>query len=216
MSVDLNAVAAATSATDRIVLHNCRLDGAGTEAFGREAIRTVLAAARFAPHGRTVIALHTAALFDNTHRALFADVYGDYVARLWLLAPDSVSDAIPERTATPFDPDLDQRGGGIAFDAADYPDLVADDASHIVHAAMEWLRPIGPAGLTCLRPVILRACSNEHGAAALIAVNALRTDAPGQVRFNVGVLLPKDGEAVTIVDEAGLAAELARESKPEL
>ena len=216
MSVDLQTVAAATSAADRIVLHNCRLAGAGVDVFGRDAVRAMLAAARFSAGARTVIASHVAALFDNTGRALFADVYGDYVARLWLLAPESVGSAAADRTDTPFDPDLDQRGGSIAFDAADYPDLDADDASRIVHAAMDWLRPTGPAGLTRLRPVVLRACSNGHSAAALIAVNGRRTDAPGQVRFNVGVLLHRGSEAITIVDEAGLAAELAREWRPGL
>lgn len=199
------------------VLHNCRLEGAGGEAYGRDPIAAVLAAAGFGEDVATVAAAHGAALFGAEGRALFADLHNGHITRLWLLAPAGF-DAIDrfERTDTPFDTDLDQRGGHLAFEPEDHPELNTADVARVREAALEWLRPSGPHGLERLRPIVIRALSNDSSAAALIAVYGKRSDAPGMARFNVAIHLPRDGEQVTVVDEAGIRYELGRGWNPRM
>lgn len=111
--------------TPPALLHACRLEVGGFDAFGVEAIGDAF---RRDPVDLTdaVVAedaMHLAAIVDG--QALFADLYDGNIGRLWRAgAPAPMA---PEPfVAVPFDPDLTQARGDVMVAASDHPGLAAD------------------------------------------------------------------------------------------
>lgn len=216
----LRGIATGDAAAYRNVLHNCRFEGLGTEGYGTEDIRALLRAA--APMARVTAELGgstTAALFgaDGAGRpaALFADLFEGRAMRLWLLGSRAHEAQPPLRTAVPVDPDLDQRGGRIAFEPADHPDLAGAGAEAVRDAVQPWLDdPAAPATrpLMRARPIVLRALSAGGRAAALVRVEGIVTGR-GRAGF-LAAVMTGDGESTTVIDEAGRAASLAASWAP--
>jgi hypothetical protein len=215
----------------RSVLHNCRFEGAGARAFGREAILEMLRAdAQPAEFPRVLEGSCHAALFAGGARgsvALFADRLEGHITRLWYLAPDPLPKEHAARLDVPFDANFGQLTPRLEFDSRDHPQLASSHGARINALTSALLEPGGAeriplksaARLTRLRPFVLRAFSVGNAAAALVMVVALRNDdQAGLVQFTVAAHLPSDRfeEATVVVDEGQCDAELARSWRPVL
>ena len=214
------------------VLHNCRFEGAGASAYGREAILELFRAKPCAleelhvVRGRRFAALFAGAAKESV--ALFADLYDEHIARLWYLASAPLGSRRPERVDVPFDPAFGPPSTCVGFDPADHPDLAPEHVPRVADAAARLLNAHGvrdaiplrsAARLARLRPIVLRAFSDGETAAVLLQVVALRNDGrPGLVQFPIAACLRSNlsAEATVVVDEAECEAELARDWRPVL
>jgi hypothetical protein len=172
-----------------------------------------------------------AALFARARSesvALFADLYGEHIARLWYLAAAPLALQRPERVDVQFDPTVGQLSTSPGFDPMDHPELAPQHAPRVAEAAARVLNAAGAgdaiplksgARLARLRPFVLRAFSDGETAAVLLQVIALRNDGrPGLVQFPMAAYLHSNlaAEATLVVDEAECDAELGRDWRPVL
>jgi hypothetical protein len=213
------------------ILHNCRFDGAGASAYGREAILELFRNSAQAPdYVQAVQGPRCLALFAlNTigSMALFADTYDERVTRIWHLAPRPFPCQRTQRIDVPFDPTFGALTPRTVFDPTDQPDL---SAAHLPRVQAWGAEPFGPctaAGaalkaltkLSQLRLYVLRAFSAGDVAAVLAIVIAQRNGGtPGLVQFPIAARLPSEqpGDATVVIDEGELEAELARIWRPVL
>jgi len=198
------------------VLHNCWLEGSGADAFGRDSIEALVQTLDLRDPPHDLQSSGSALLVGQRGDALFADIIGGEVKRLWMIAQGEPRARACDRTDVPFDTDLDQRGGTLAFDPADHPDLAPEHAERVRKAGSNWLKASGEQSLRSLRPFVLRAFSDGDTAAALVAVYGLRGDAIGQLRFNIAIVVPPSGEDVEMVDRGGLEDAFERVWSPGL
>lgn len=214
----------------RAVLHNCRFEGAGSSAYGREAVlelfrakKTVLQDLQAVRNGRFAAIF---GLSESGSVALFADLYGEYIARLWYLAAVPLASPRGEHVDVPFDPTFGELAPSVGFDAADHPELASDHAPWAAAAAARLLdagpaedaiSPRSGARLSRPRPFVLRAFSEGATAAVLMRMAALRGDGrPGLVQIPIAMCLPSNrpAEATVVIDEAECDAELSRDWRP--
>jgi len=231
VSASLRDLLAGTADGDRSLLHNCRFEGAGARAFGREAILEILRPET--PSAEFVQVLEgsrNAALFASDARgfvALFADLFDGSITRLWYLAPNALPKERIEQLDVPFDASFGQLIPGLEFDAHDHPELAPSHGARVNALTLSLLEPgradrialKSAARLTRLRPFVLRAFSVGDAAAVLLMVIALRNDGQaGLVQFAIAAHLPSDRleEATMVVDEGQCDAELARSWCPVL
>jgi len=219
-----------TVGASRILLHNCRFEGAGTSLYGAEAILEL-----FRTHPLRLEFLEamqgerTATIFAQDAQgpvALFADLYAGHIARLWYLAPTPLPGDSHERIDVPFDPDFGYLVPSVAFEAADHPELSAAHVTRIAAAAAhlflagesaEPIRSRFAPEITHCRPHVLRAFSQGDAAAALMIVTAYRTsDQPGPVQFSAALRLGDDSfrDLLLVVDDGQCARELERSWRP--
>jgi hypothetical protein len=168
------------------LLHNCRFEGLGIEAYG--------------------IVIETSshmAVFNGDH-ALFADVFNDNIGRLWVLGTDGFGGEEPI-FSVPFDPDLDQGGGDVFFTVADHPDLAANAAPHVEAAGHAIVAETdGPR----TRAFAIRAFGSADEGAVLFAVFRLRLDQEDVAGFHL-MAARWDAEGHHIVRDFGSEATLA-------
>lgn len=201
---------------DAPLLQNCRFEGAGTVAYGRDEIAGLFARSGAADEMQVVGGNGHAAVFAG-ETALVADTHDGWIGRIWYCGASPVGSPRPASVDVPFDPDLDQRGGSVAFDPADHPALAAADVAVVGAFAARYLGARGEAGLARTRPLVLRAFSAPAGAVALLMVQGMAGDGrPRLVRYAVAALLLRDGEPVIVADLAGLADAAARPWTPRL
>lgn len=170
------------------LLPACRLEAFGIELYGEEAI---VQSFRQAPleisAGAQVIRVpgHIA-VFDG-EAALFADLYGEDIARIWRLGPGQPAPAEPA-VGVPFDPDLWQERRELAWRREDHPQL-SDAGGDAVHAigcnlARHWEPGSGPGDYR-VRPFLLRAFDGGEQGAALFAVYRLGPSAQRSAGFSL-------------------------------
>jgi hypothetical protein len=231
VSASLRDLLAGTGGGARSLLHNCRFEGAGASAFGREAILEILRAeARSAEFVQVLEGSCNAALFASDVRgsvALFTDQFEGHITRLWYLAPNPLPKEQAERLDVPHDANIGQLTPRLEFDARDHPQLAPFHEARVNALILPLLEPGGAdriplksaARLTRLRPFVLRAFSAGDAAAVLIMMIALRNDGQaGLVQFAIAAHLPSDRfeDATVVVDEGQCDAELARSWRPVL
>ena len=203
------------------LLQNCRFEGFGGSAYGGETIREA-----FRPHARDgsqvqVVAAHVgAAAFgvdaQGRPAALVADLHQGWVTRLWRLGEARGADPGATFVSVPADLDLDQRGGRLAFSAAEHPELAPAAAAQVSALGDGWLfePPAALAGrLSRVRPIILRAFSQEGRTAVLARFEG--ASGVGLAGAYAAALL-NGPESHTLVDSAGLEATLAAGWTPRL
>ena len=210
----LRAVAGGERPANGALLQNCRMEAFGADFYGEEAI---LEACRAQPCELAATDALTCptqvALFDGD-LALFADVYGDNLGRIWRVGKGRRVEPEPA-LAVPFDPDLSQARGDVQLRAEDHA-FLPGVAAELLRA---WVRVelggIADEGGLRTRAFLLRAFADGDEGAALFAVHHL---GPGPVRtahLHYVAARFRLGEddlsgARLIVDMAGLAA--AREA----
>lgn len=172
------------------MLASCRLQWAGTEVFGEEAI---VEACRDAPVDLgAAVAVETpiGAALVGDDAALIADLYDGRIGRLWRLGAGEPPDA-ERAVAVAFDPDLRQQRGHVYFRAEDHPALPAG-AGGAVLAAGQAL--IDLPGTHRARAFVLRAFADAERAVALFAVHQLSGGVVREGGF---------GHAVALIDQHG-------------
>ena len=113
----------------------------------------------------------------KTDAALFADVYGGRIGRLWRLGEGDAGEC-ERAVSVAFDPDLSQVRGDIAFREEDHPELEPSGMGAIRQAAAVALEPLRAGGALRVRGFVIRALGDDRAAAALIAVYVLWDDTP--------------------------------------
>ncbi len=203
------------------LLHNCRFDGLGGEAYGEEAILAAMRAAPLDVRGADVVACPgSVALFtgnpDGSEAAVFGDLFeGGFIGRIWRLG---AARSLTRETAisVPFDPDLSQSRGAVQFRAKDHPWLAADAGNAVADVAARYAT--GSSDFRT-RVAVVRAFSQGEDVAALFAVQRLTGDMPRRstTSFAAARLTVADGVAVTnriVADLAGDANSAAAPWRP--
>ena len=168
----LSAIARGEAVTD--IAAACRLEQGSVEAFGSEAIRAAFRASPmvFDADSLRVEGRGTIAVFAN-RGALFADLYGDVVGRLWRIGGDAFGLHEPG-VSVAFDPDLAQTCGDVAFRASDHPELDGDAVERVLAGGRE---VVGAIPAFRARAFVVRAFGSADCGAALYAVHRLAPDA---------------------------------------
>ena len=199
------------------LLHTARLEALGREHYGEEAI---LAGFRAAPlsfsDSATLIESADYCVLVGGEAAIFAELAGGHIARLWRLGggePGAAERAI----SVAFDPDLSQTRGAVLFAPADHPALAGDAGERVLQAARNAAEQADPA-LPALRTrvFVVRAYGSAAQGAALFAVYRLS----GAERLTSGFAMAlawwtPDGDGL-VRDVAGEAAVAARAWTPRI
>ncbi len=178
----------------------CRFEQGSVEAYSNEAIR---AAFRTAPltlsdkRERFEAPGHLALL--NGEEAVFADLYGDVVGRLWRVGGPAFALHEPG-VSVAFDPDLAQACGDVAFGASDHPALAPDAAGWVMQGGREI---VDAAPAFRARAFVLRAFGSTTRGAALYAVHRLGPDAVRSGGFSHAAAFWRDGQVEVLRDLGG-------------
>ncbi|MES3020845.1 MAG: hypothetical protein V4857_04590 [Pseudomonadota bacterium] len=170
------------------LLPPCRLEAFGVEVYGEEAIVQSFRNAPLAiPASAQVVAAEGhIAVFEGEH-ALFADLYGEDIARVWRLGPGQPAPAEPA-IGVPFDPDLWQARRDAALRREDHPALSEAGVAAVeeigLDLARKWEAGGGPGDYR-VRPFLLRAFSAGERGAALYAVYRLGPSARRSAGFSL-------------------------------
>lgn len=196
------------------LLPACRLEAFGVEVYGEEAIVQSFRQAPLAigSAAQVIAAPGHIAVFDGGH-ALFADLYGEDIGRIWRLGAGQPAQAEPA-VGVPFDPDLWQARRDLAWRREDHPALTEEGAGAVeaigAGLARNWEPEDGPGDYR-VRPFLLRAFSQGGQGAALFAVYRLGPLAKRSAGFSLAaVTFELAGGALagyaTLRDQAGEAA----------
>ena len=204
----MREIAAGRAPADYGLLQNCRLEGFGIQAFGREPILDLF---RRAPmdlsQAWTVLESPRALLVVDDDRAIFADLHDARVSRLWVLGTEGLATPEPA-VCVARDLDLSQTEAALMFDAFDHPDLDAAGGARLARLAQ-------PSGLTGFglpefsrRTFVVRAFSTADRVAALV-ICAGALDAVERKPFTVNLALLATTDTGresmrVVVDRAGL------------
>ena len=196
MTVETTLRALATGSVDPLhVWGGCRLEHATGDAFGIEAIGAALQRSPVQADGYVECPSQCVLIGDGA--ALFADVIGDVVVRVWRTgSPISLDSEPAVRTA--FDPDLAQARGGIVFDPDDHPDLAEDAYAKIIASGRALLAERDAAFR--VRGFVIRAFGDASAGAALVALVSLgehRARTPGLAR---AIVVWRDDDLQTVID----------------
>ena len=187
------------------LLHACRLEVGGFDAFGIEAIGDAFRRdpVSFDEAEIAEDTMHFAAIIGD--QALFADLYEGNIGRLWRAGRPAPHPPEPFVTV-PFDPDLRQARGDIAFLASDHPQLDANAEATVRDAGLAILAHDPMAWRS--RGFAIRAFGTAARGAALFAVYRMTADrvrasgfghavavwGGGTMRFAVDII-PSPGDA---------------------
>ena len=178
---------------DEALLGNCRLEWAGSEAYGVEAIGELFRGAPLSLNDGRWIEASTSVAWVGTDTALIADLYDSRIGRLWRIGAGSVPDPEPA-VAVAFDPDLRQERGNVLFRIEDHPELDACAASAIETAGAALLERSLAETIHRSRAFVVRAFGGEGGGIALFALHRLGGGAVRTAGF---------GHAVARIDGEG-------------
>ncbi len=169
---------------DRL-LGACRLQWAGAEAFGEEAVLELFRAAPLDLAEAQAVETATGAALVGEEAALVADVYDGRIGRLWRVGAGDAPEAEPF-VAVAFDPDLRQERGHVYLRGEDYPELPVA-AHEAVLAAGHAL--IDVPGAHRARAFAVRAFGDSERTTALFAVHQLSGGRVRQAGFHHAVAL---------------------------
>ena len=170
------------------LLPPCRLEAFGVEAYGEEAIVQSFRRAplEISASAEVIAAEGHIALFEGEN-ALFADLHGEDIARIWRLGPGAPTIGEPA-IGVPFDPDLWQSRRDVALRREDHPALSEDGAAAVEAIgrdfARKWQSGGGPGDYR-VRPFLLRAFSAGERGAALFAIYRLGPMAQRSAGFSL-------------------------------
>ena len=179
------------------LLHACRLEVGGFDAFGIEAIGDAFR--------RDPVSLDSAIIAENAmnfaaivgDQALVADLYDGNIGRLWRAGRDAPHATEPF-VAVPFDPDLRQARGDIEFLASDHPGLAAEAERCVRDAGLAILAHDPMAWRS--RAFAIRAFGTPANGAALFAVYRMTADRVRASGFGHAVAVWEDGNTRIAVD----------------
>ena len=183
-----------------LLLNTCRVEWAGAEAYGEEAIAELFRNEPMAfGDGAVFVRTATGAALVDADQALVADLYGEHVGRLWRIGAGGAPEAEPA-VAVAFDPDLRQHRGDVYVRREDHPELAPDDLDRITKAGQRLVAAIEGEPLHRARAFVVRAFSAD-GAAALYAVHRLSGGATRQAGFGYAVAAWAGDRAALLHDQ---------------
>jgi hypothetical protein len=153
------------------LLHTARLTAFGSEFYGEEAIVEA-----FRPgntelsDAETILASSGHIAVFDTETALFADLHGELIARIWRLGEGQPVARKPALSVA-FDPDLAQARGDVFAQASDHPALEPDAFEQVLLTGRS-IANDDPASYRT-RALCLRAFGSSAEGAALFAVYRL-------------------------------------------
>lgn len=186
------------------LLHTARLAAYGTEFYGEEAI---VEAFRRRPQAIsdavTVLALpgHIATFDSDT--ALFADLHGKTIARIWRLGDGDPAAGEPGISVA-FDPDLAQARGDVFAAATDHSALETGAFGKVIAAGRSIAQ--GDFAAYRSRAFALRAFGSATEGAALFAVYRLAGEHARTSGFSMSAVRWTNGSLTVVRDRAGEAA----------
>lgn len=199
----LRALAAGERVPGGTVLQNARMSAGSRELYGEEEILAFFASHRLGSDLRALTVERLAVLYSD-REALFAELCGAHVARLWRLGPGEPFEAEPA-ISVPSDADLMQACGELLLDPSDHPDLAATDVARLEAAgpdiACAWSGGES-SGLLRARSFCLRAFSAGGKVAGLFSVSIV-AGACTRISGFVHAAAILDGETLVIRDSAG-------------
>jgi len=170
----IEAMAAVASGhVPEALLHSCRLEVGGFDAFGIEAIGDAFRRDPVTLDSAVIAesSMHFAAILGD--QALFADLYGGNIGRLWRAGRAAPHPPEPF-VAVPFDPDLRQARGDIEFLAGDHPQLDIDAEARVREVGRSILAHDPTAWRS--RAFAVRAFGTTDRGAALFSVYRMTAD----------------------------------------
>ena len=179
------------------LLHSCRLEVGGFDAFGVEAISDAFRRDPVPLEDAVVVedAVHFAAITGD--QALFADLYDGHVGRLWR-AGRPAPHAPEPFVAVPFDPDLTQARGDIQFAASDHPNLAPDAGPRVRDSGLAILAHDRFAWRS--RAFCIRAFGEAQHGAALYAVYRMTSERVRSSGFGYAVAVWNGAQVQFAVD----------------
>jgi hypothetical protein len=195
------------------LLHTARLEAFGVEAYGEEAILESLRRKPMqASAGATVIKAPGHLAICDKDTALFADLYGENIARIWRLG-DGRPVAAEPGVSVAFDPDLSQVRGDVFFNRSDHPELAED----CVDAAMaSGHRVLIDVAAYRARAFAIRAFGTARSFAVLFAVYRLSGDGMRTSGFSMAAAVGDLNGVRCITDAVGQAAVEVRPWTPRI
>lgn len=210
----LVALASGSSANNAL-LHSCRLNAFGGEAYGEDAIvesfrRQPIA---FSAKAECIETVDQLALFEGG-TGVFAEFSASGIARLWRVGAATPASLEP-RIDVPFDPCLTQAVSDVAFAASDHYGLTAAAGARVLAIGRSIMRDqSGGAVANRARAFVLRAFGDEHRGAALFAVHRLGGDQVRSAGFGIVAALWSGDTFHSVRDIAGEAAVAAMPWSP--
>jgi hypothetical protein len=195
------------------LLHTARLEAFGVEAYGDEAILESFRREPFAfsKNANVIQALGHIAICDESI-ALFADLYGDNIARIWRLGDGQAAVCEPG-VSVAFDPDLAQARSEVFFKASDHPLLAPECVDAVIASGQRVLSTI-PAYRA--RAFAIRAFGTPPSFAALFAVYRLSGDGVRTSGFSMAAAIGDTHEIRCVADVVGQIAVEARPWTPRI
>ncbi len=196
----LKALALGNRPDGDALLSTCRYECRGGDTIGQEAIWEAMALEPLAgASDAQAIATPMGLALIGSGDALFADLYGDYIGRLWRIGGGSCPGEEPALDV-PFDPDLHQRRGDVLFRGADHPLLDAAGCTAAEAAAHMLLDAARGPGLHRVRLFVLRVVADAGSMAVLASVHRLAGGTARQGGFGFGLVSTGNRGVATIVD----------------
>ena len=156
------------------ILGTCRLESGNVDAFGTEAVTGAFRRAQMDNSGNCamVAAPGHLALFNETE-AVVADLFGEYVGRLWRIGQPEPG--VPEpAVGVPFDTDLQQIRADVFVSASDHPALDPQAIGRVVALGRALTEDKNSDDAAFRNRVFaLRAFGDTSQGCALFAVHAL-------------------------------------------
>jgi hypothetical protein len=187
----------------------CRLQAFGVEHHGEEQIVSNFRAAPFVPTGSAhIVQTENHLAIVETDRALVADVMGGVMNRIWRL--DDGDPSVQEQSVSvPFDPDLNQARGDLAWSASDHPDADPKILARLAEAGVQLARQAQGFGVEPYRSrtFLIRAFSEGAAGVGLFAVHRMTgpVRTPGWSHLLVHVAASAPGFSL-VRDSSGDAA----------
>jgi hypothetical protein len=191
------------------------MEAQGATFYSEEAIVEAFRNEPFSLEGAVTVESDRHAAIFVGNAAVVADVYGSNIARIWRLGMGEPGPPEPS-LGVPFDPDLMQARGDLAFRIKDHPQLSKAGAAGLEKVgralARDWSSDEGPAPYR-VRSFLVRAFSAQSTTVGLFAVYRM---SGGRVRasgFAYAAALLQDArpDSLIIRDVAG---EIAIGSRP--
>lgn len=204
----LRALAAGENVPSGAVLQTARMSALGREVYGEEEIIEDLRRHPLGEDGK-FISCDAHAVLYWADRALFADLSGAHIMRLWRLGPGMPVEREPA-VSVPFDSDMTQARGDVIFQASDHLSLAESDILRVVSAgrdlAQNWKTENAPA--LRARAFCIRAFSTKDAVVALFSVHSLTGNRERTVRFVPALIVSGANETVVrdLAEEAGAGA----------
>jgi hypothetical protein len=133
--------------------------------------------------------------------ALFADLYGSRIGRLWRVGDKSPNAAEPAIDIA-FDADMRQDRGDVSFRAEDHLSLDPAAAEQLLKASRAYIEQRRRDGRLRVRGFIVRALGDRDRCAALLSLYTLSNDNPRVACFSFAAIgIGPSGEVRTAQDK---------------